>query len=75
MEVKVVPVFKQDNLNMYCNVFLLLTTQFRLLVGLCNNLQVVTTNTRTYNTVTGLQTLQTIYNSLFTLSSVGFTYL
>jgi hypothetical protein len=54
-------------------VWCLLKTAFRLLTGLFNNLQTVTT-INCYS-VTGLHTLQTLLTNLFTLSSVVFTYL
>jgi hypothetical protein len=63
----------EDGILVYCNVFCLLKTPFRLVIGLFNNLQVVTIITD--NTVTGLHTLQALLTNLFTLSSVAFTLL
>jgi hypothetical protein len=51
---------------------LLLKTPLGLLIGLFNNLPIVTTIN--YYTVAGLHTLQTLHNNLFTLPSVVFTY-
>jgi hypothetical protein len=48
-------------------------TPFGLLTGLINSLPIVTTIN--YYNVTGLHTLQTLHNNLFTLSSLVFTYL
>jgi hypothetical protein len=52
---------------------LLLKTPFRLVIGLFNNLQIVTTIN--YYNISGLHTLQTLLTNLFTLASVVFMYL
>jgi hypothetical protein len=56
-----------DMNNIYCNMFYLLKTLFRLLIGLFNSVPIVTTIN--CDTVTGLHTLQTVLTNLFTLFS------